>query len=175
MTSRQIGNLILHKDSITLGFSLVFLWFSIGLYIDSAFRTANMIPHTGRIDRISSVITNVKDKPFFKETTKELRLTLNTEDDYFTSITTESFGSIRSRIKVGDTVTILTKPKIWDIFGLKRTRDISQLTKDDTVIINYTKYKRSISGLFILTFIFSIVLLIIYIVRTYDSSDTVPA
>lgn len=166
MTARQIRNLIFHKDSIALVFSLVFLWFSISLYIDSSFRTTNLIRHTGRINNITTVITRVKNKLFFKESTKELRITVNTEENYFTSITTESFGNITSGIKVGDTITIFTKPKVWGIFGLKSARDISQLTKNDKVMMNFANYKRSISGFFIPTLIFSIILIIIYLVRT---------
>ena len=91
---------------------------------------------------------------------------MNTEEQYFTLITTGSFGNITTHIEVGDTITIFTKPKVWGIFGLKQVRDISQLTKNDAVIINFANYQRSISGLFILTFIFSIILIIIYLVRT---------
>ena len=112
------------------------------------------------------MITRVKNKPFFKETTKELRIILNTEEQYFTLITTGSFGNITTRIEVGDTITIFTKPRVWGIFGLKRARDISQLTKKDAVILNFANYKRSISFLFILPFIFSIIVLIVYVVRT---------
>lgn len=165
MTTKQLRNLIIHKDSFMLVFSLVFLWFSISLYVDSSFKISNMINHTGRVEHITNVITKVKNKLFFKETTRELQLKLNTEEDYFTSITTKSFKNIVSGIKVGDTVTIFTKPKIWGIFGLKRTRDISQLTKNGTIVINYATYKRRISGLFILTFIFSFILFIVYFVR----------
>lgn len=144
----------------------MFLWFTLGLLVDSNYRFTNLTKYSGCLIKIDSVITRVKDKPLFKEITKELRLTLDNETGYFTSITTTDFGEITSNISMGDTLNIFTKNKIWGIFGMKKARDISHLTKGSTVLIDFKKYQQSLSGLFIFTLIFSISFLMSYIVRT---------
>lgn len=166
MTRRQTLRLIFHKDTIALIASLVFLWFTIGLLVDSNYRFENLAKHSGQLISIDSVITKVKDKPLFKEITKELRLTIDTDDSYFTSITTKDFGYITRNVSIGDTVNIYTKKKLWGIFGMKKARDISHFTKGDTVLIDFEKYRQSLSGLFIITLIASIGFLILYYVRT---------
>jgi hypothetical protein len=166
MTNRQILRLIFHKDTIALIASIVFLWFTISLIADTKIEKQDLSPHIGKLIKIDSVITKVIDKPFFKEITKELRLTLDTESDYFTSITTENFGYMTSQINLGDTIAIFTKPKLWGLFGMKRTRDISHLTKGNQIVIDFPTYQKSISGLFILTLIATVVFFIIYYLRT---------
>ena len=166
MTKKQILKLVFHKDTIALIASLVFLWFTMGILVDSNYDKKDLTSHIGQLVKIDSVITRVKDKPLFKEITKELRLTLDNEGNYFTSITTKNFGDITSQINVGDTVTIFTKSKLWGIFGMKKSSNISQLTKGDNVIIDFEKYKQSLSGLYILTLIASAGFFIFYYVRT---------
>jgi hypothetical protein len=109
MTRRQTLWLIFHKDTIALIASLVFLWFTIGLLVDSNYHFEDLTKHSGRMVKIDSVITRVKDKPLFKEITKELRLTIDTDDTYFTSITNKDFGYITNNIFIGDTVNVFTK------------------------------------------------------------------
>ena len=166
MTRRQTLRLIFHKDTIALIASLIFVWFTIGLLIDSNYRFEDLAKHSGQLVKIDSVITRVKDKPLFKEIIKELRLTINTDDNYFTSITTTDFGYVTSYISLGDTVYIFTKKKLWGIFGMKKARDISHLTKGDMVIIDFEKYQQSLSGLFIITLMAAIGFFIFYYIRT---------
>ncbi len=166
MTRRQTLRLIFHKDTIALIASLVFLWFTIGLLVDSNYRFEELAKHRGQLVKIDSVITRVKDKLLFKEITKELRLTIDTDDNYFTSITTKDFGYVTSYISVGDTINIFTKKKLWGIFGMKKARDISHFTKGDIVIIDFEKYRQSLSGLFIFTLMAAIGFFIFYYVRT---------
>lgn len=165
MTRRQIQKLIFHKDSIALIASLVFLWFTLGLIIDSNFDQKDLTKHSGKLVRIDSVITRIKDKPLFKEVTKELRLTIDTEQNYFTSVTTSHFGDITSKIAVGDTIAIFTTPKFWGIFGMKKPSDISQLTNGNLLVIDFEKYKMSISKIYILTLIASLGFFIFYYIR----------
>lgn len=157
--------LILHEDSLVLIAFFVVLWLSLGLFVDSKIDDKRLVSHTGRIIQIDSVITSVKDKPFFKQVTKELHLTIEGEPDYFSSITTENFGSILQQVKYGDTVTIYTKPKIWMIFGLKENNDITKLKKGETLILDYKKYKQDASLMIYFALPFSIGLLILYFVR----------
>lgn len=166
MTKKQILKLVFHKDTIALIASLIFLWFTIGILVDSNYNKKDLISHIGQLVKIDSVITKVKDKPLFKEITKELRLTLDNEGNYFTTITTKNFGDITSQINIGDTVTIFTKSRLWGIFGMKKSSNISQLTKGDNVIIDFEKYKETLSGLYILTLIASAGFFIFYYVRT---------
>jgi len=165
MKFSRIIRLIFIKETLFLIFGLVWLWFSISLYLDSNYSVANLKPHFGQIERLDSSIVRVKDKPFFKEVTKQLQVTLSYDFNTYTIETTEHFGEIVSKISVGDSVTVFTKPKLWGIFGLKKATIINHLTKNDEVVIDYSLYKQSISGLFYLTSIFSLVLLLIYIVK----------
>ena len=166
MTKKQILKLVFHKDTIALIASLVFLWFTIGILVDSSYDKKELTSHIGQLVKIDSVITRVKDKPLFKEITKELRLTLANEGNYFTTITTKNFGDITSQINISDTVTIFTKSKLWGIFGMKKSSNICQLTNGDNVIIDFEKYKQTLSGLYILTLVASVGFFIFYYVRT---------
>ncbi len=166
MTRRQTIKLIFHKDTIAFIASMVFVWFTISLIADENYEQNNLTRHTGYLVKIDSGVTKNKNKLLFKETTKMLLLKLNTEQVYFTSISTNSFGYITSKIATGDSVIIFTKPKLWGIFGLKKSNDISQLTKGKVTVIDFKKYKQSISGLFVLTLIPAIVFLIVYYIRT---------
>ena len=166
MTRRQTLRLIFHKDTIALIASLVFLWFTIGLLVDSNYNFQNLDKHSGQLIGIDSVITRVKDKPLFKEITKELRLTIDTDNKYFTSITTKDFGYITRNISIGDTINIYTKKKLWGVFGMKKARDISHFTKGDTVIVDFEKYQNSLSGVFLITLGATIGFFIFYYLRT---------
>jgi hypothetical protein len=148
-----------------LVFGLVSLWFTASLYVDSHYSVKDLKSHFGEIERLDSSIIRVKDKPLFKEITKQLQVTLSSDVNTYTIETTENFGEIVSKISVGDSVTIFTKPKLWGVFGLKKASIINHLKKNDEVIIDYLVYKRSISGLFYLTLTFSLILLIVYIIK----------
>ena len=161
----KILRLIFLKETILLIFGLVWLWFSIGLYVDSNYTIADLKAHNGVIENIDSVIIKVKDKPLFKKVTKQLRLQLSSDNNVYTLETTENFGNMVSKVNIGDSVTLFTKPKLWGIFGLKKTSIISHLIKDKEVIIDYANYKSSISRLFYLTLVFSIVILVVYMVK----------
>jgi hypothetical protein len=161
----KILRLIFLKETVLLIFGLVWLWFSVGLYVDGTYTIKDLKPHNGVIEGLDSVIIRVKDKPLFKEVTKQLRLQLSSDNNVYTLQTTENFGYLVSKVNIGDSVTVFTKPKLWGIFGLKKAYDINHLTKDKEVVIDYTTYKSSLSGLFYLTLIFSLVLLVVYVVK----------
>ena len=112
--------IIFQMDTFFLILGLMVLWFSISLYVDSNFTIKDLKPHTGILTGIDSAITKIKDKPLFQEITKELYLSLNNESKKFTHITTGHFGNIVSNLKVGDSIMLYSKPKLWGIFGLKR-------------------------------------------------------
>lgn len=166
MTNNKILRLLIHKDSVLLIASLVFLWFTISLLVDTNYSFDNLTKHSGQIVSIDSAITRVKNKPLFKEVTKQLRLTLNNEHDYFTSITTTDFGNITSKIERGDSVNIYTKKKAWGIFGLKKDNDISHMSKGSTVVIDFANYRKSLTGSFLITLAAFLVFFTIYVIKT---------
>jgi hypothetical protein len=161
----KILRLIFLKETIILIFALVWLWFSIGLLVDSSYSVGDLKAHNGVVVSLDSVITRVINKPLYKEIKQELRLGIDSETGYFTLTTTANFGFITNKVNVGDTVFVYTKPKLWGMFGLKSGSDINHLTKGQEIILNYNDYKTSISGFFYFTLLFSIILFIIYIVQ----------
>ncbi len=164
MTIRQFLKFLFHRKSGPLIGSLIFVWVTISLYVDLNTTKDELIPHVGKLVGIDSVITKVKNKPLFKEITKQLRLTLDTESSYFTSITTSNFASITSQIDVGDNVTIYTKYKKLGIFGLKKNNEMSQLTKGNIEIIDYKHYQKTIQKMIFLCGFFSLAFLVWFIV-----------
>ncbi|MET0392181.1 MAG: hypothetical protein ABW019_03530 [Chitinophagaceae bacterium] len=165
MTRKQLSRFIFHKETIYLPAGLALLWLSISLLADSTGSKSDLVPHTGRISRIDSVIVSEKGKPFSTIITRELRIGMDNEAGYFTIVSSDGFGDIVSRINPDDSITIYTKRKLWGIFGLKSERDICELQKGDKVIVSYEMCKRSISGQFILTLALSLGLLIYYFHR----------
>jgi hypothetical protein len=165
MEFSKIVRLVFLKETMILVFGLVWLWFSISLYVDSNYSVRDLKPHNGEIESLDSSVIRIKDKPFFKEITKQLQVTLLSDLKTYTIETTGNFGEIISKISVGDSVTIYTKPKLWGIFGLKKATIINHMTKNNEIIIDYSSYKRSISGLFYLTLSFSLILIVVYIAR----------
>lgn len=161
----KILRLIFLKETFLLLFGLVWLWFSIGLWVDSNYSEKNLEVHYGVISKMDSVITRVKNKPLFKEVEKQLLVVLNSEKKTFTLLSTENFGFITSKVAEGDTVKLFTKPKVWGIFGLKKASEINHLIKSGTIVLNYEDYKKSISGMFYFTLTFSLTLIIVYIVK----------
>ena len=165
MTKEKLLKLVFHKDTLALIASLLFLWFTIGLIVDKNYHFQDLNKHNGKIVKIDSVIVKIKNKPFFKEITKELRLSIDKGETYFTTLTTKDFGYITTNIFIGDTVDIYTKTRLWGIFGMKQERNLSHLTKGSKVLIDYDGYKKSLSGIYILTLIVSIGFFIFYFVR----------
>lgn len=165
MTLKQATSIFYHKDSAFLILGLINLWFTISLIADSNTSINNMIANKGVLTNIDSAIIKVKDKPLFKEITKELRLTLANKKAAFIYSTTINFGEITSALEIGDTVTIYTIQKVWGIFGLKNKMTIRHLSKKNQVLINYDTYKKSLNGLFLITGIAFLILIIIYFDR----------
>jgi hypothetical protein len=166
MVLKKLRTLLFHKDSFFLVSFFVLLWLTISLIADSGKKTSDLIRHTGVVLNIDSVIIEVKDKPLFKQTTQELRLIINTEPACFMLTTTGSFRYVTSKIKIGDTVTIFTKPRTLMVFGLRKENDISQLVKGGITIINYQQYRTKAKKLSIMFAISTIAVGIIYYIRT---------
>ena len=164
MTQKQTFKLIFHKDIVAFILSLFFLWSTISLLVDSTTNKKDLVAHKGQI--ISLKIIKVTSKKSFKRKFRtELRLSIDNGDNYFTSSKPSNFAEIISRLKVGNSITVFTKPKLFGIFGMKRDNDITHLIKGDLIIIDFEQYKKSISGFFILTFIAFIGFFTFYYIR----------
>ncbi len=165
MTGAQFFKFIFHRDTIALVASLVFLWFTLSLFSDSNYDINELRMHKGQLISIDSVIIKKVDKLLFKETTKALHLTISGERKYFSTITKKDFGYVVSQITLMDTITIYTKPRFLGVFGIKSPRDICQLTIDDKIVIDFEKYKESISLANILTLIATFGFFFYYFIR----------
>jgi len=165
VTKSRLFQLIFIKETGILIIAIIVLWLAIGLLVDFNYSVENLKGYYGSIVRLDSILTITKDKPLYKEITKELQLKLDSYSKVFTLSTTRDFGYITSKIYVGDYVTIYTKPKLWGIFGLKKGSDINHLTKAEDIIIDYKDYKTSIAGLYLLPLLFAIILFFVYITK----------
>lgn len=164
-TQKQTFKLIFHKDIVAFILSLFFLWSTISLLVDSTTNNKDLVAHKGQIISLKIIKTRTVDKSFKRKSRTELRLSIDNGDNYFTSSKPSNFADINSRLKVGNTITVFTKPKLFGIFGMKKNNDITHLIKGDIIIIDFEQYKKSISGFFILTFIAFIVFFTLYYLR----------
>jgi hypothetical protein len=146
-------------------FAIVFLWMAIGIWVDIHYSLKDLKPHYGEVVQLNNVIRKVTDKALFKEVERELHIKLDSDNQTYTFITTKDFDSIISSFSIGDSITLYTKPKKWGIFGLKKNSAINHLTIHGKIIIDYSKYKKSIAGMEYMVLIFSIGVFIFYISR----------
>lgn len=170
---------IFHNSSVALISSLFFLWASIGLIHDTSLKREDLIAHSGTVVYIDSIPKNggrhgtLTGKKSFL-----LRIVLHTEPGVLFSTTPlEKYGDfnfITSKINPGDQISIFTKPRLWNIFGLKRDNDISQLVKSNEVIVDYEKFKEKVAGLYIFTGLASIAFLFWYIRLTKQRIRKLP-
>lgn len=143
---------IFHRSTIALIGSLFFLWASVGLFHDTSLNNEDLIPHQGIVAYMDSVRTHSgRGGALTGRKSFRLRISLHSEPHILYTATPLSkygnFSFITARVKVGDQVTLYTKPRLWGIFGLKKAGDISLLTKNDEVIISYERFKQKVRDL----------------------------
>ena len=109
-------------------------------------------PHTGKVSDIQTVITKLKNKPFYKDTIRELQIRLVNNTQYFTISTHSNFNDITRTISKGDTVTIYTKDKVFGIFGYGNPQTIAHLVKTSTnkILIDFHEKQQSFASIIIL-------------------------
>jgi hypothetical protein len=148
-----------------LAASLVFIWFTITLYSSQKTEFHKLKVNAGAISKAHVVITKIKNTPFYKDTTREMRFFLDDSLNYFLITTTGNLNYFDS-LFIGDTVKIYTRDKVWGIFGFNE-RLILHLERisDNKVFLRYSETQRSNRDLYLLTGIFSIGLFIWYLVR----------
>ena len=124
-------------------------------------------PHTGQVTDIYVAITRLKNKPLYKDTTRELRIALAGEEEYFTLSTKENFDGVTVALNIGDTATVYTKEKTLGIFGFGDDHTIAHLAKlsTDDVLIDFQKKQQNYSSFAWIPALATIGFLIWYIVR----------
>jgi hypothetical protein len=172
----KVWNVLLHKDSFLLIATLVWLWFTISLLVDLNYDFQKLQPHTGQISDVRITITKIKNKPLYKDTTKELRINLVTEPRYFAISTKGNFDNIIQSLAAGDTVTVYTKEKVLCIFGYGDGQTIAHLVKHPTgdIVIDYNKKQQSNASIVFLPASATIVFLVWYIIKVRQTKQRMP-
>ena len=165
MTRPQFFSLLFHRDTGALFGSIVFIWATVSIYVDTHYTIQDLQAHRGILTAMDSAIVKQVDKPLFKETTRKLYLQLNSSDRQFFVRTTTDFAFIISKLSVGDSISIYTKPKVWGIFGLKKENEISHMVWKQETLLNFENYRDYIGGLFFFTLAAAIFSLTFFLVR----------
>ena len=163
MFKSKFLKVVFQVETLMLLLTLVMFWFSISLIIDSTLTIKHFEKHSGILTYKGTSIFKVVNKPFYKEITKELHLKLNNQVRQFSFILNKGFTDVTSRIQIGDSLVIFTKPKYLGIFGLGKNAAISHLIKRNQIIIDYNHYKQSASPFGYIGLALSIIFLIMYI------------
>lgn len=163
----KFWKVLLHKDSFLLIATLVWLWFTISLLVDISYDFQKLKPHTGQVSDVRLAITKIKNKPLYKDTTRELRISLVNEPHYFTISTTSNFDDITETLVAGDTATVYAKEKLLGIFGYGDNQTIAHLVKHpiNQVLIDFRKKQQSNSSIVFLPALATIIFLIWYIIK----------
>lgn len=163
----KFWKVLLHKDTLLLVFTLVWLWFTVTMLVDMNTDFKYLHPHTGQVTDIHIAITRLKNKPLYKDTTRELRIALADEDQYFTLSTKTNFDDLMAILKQGDTATVYTKEKVLGIFGFGDDQTITHLVKHPTneVLVDFEKKQQNYSSFVWMPALATIGFLIWYIVR----------
>lgn len=166
MKKRLVWRILFHTDIFMLVFVIVFLWFTITLLYDQLTSFQSLKKHTGVIRKSEFVITQIKNKPLFKDTTREMRLYLNNDSKYYSIKTNDRLPEFDS-LFWDDSVNLYTKDKWLGIFGFAENMIVHlERVPDGKVFLDYEKAQRSKKGLYLLTGIFTIALFWWYIHRT---------
>jgi len=162
----KFWKVLLHKDSFLLIITLVWLWFTVTMLVDANYDFQKLQSHYGQIKYRGVVITKMKNKLLYKDTTRELRIALLGEAQYFEISTTRNIYDLADELSPGDTVTIYTKGKILGIFGFGNERTIVHLVKrPNEVLVDFKKNHRHFASLVFLPALATVAFLIWYIIK----------
>jgi hypothetical protein len=100
-------------------------------YSDEYYDFGKLTKHTGMYSQSQIVITRIKNKPLYKDTTRALRIWLNTEPSYFYIPQYKNFNHILSNLGIEDSISIYTKKKVLDIFGFGGSNQIVHLVNEE--------------------------------------------
>jgi len=137
------------------------------MLVDISSDPKSLHSHTGQVTDIHVAITRLKNKPLYKDTTRELRIALVGENEYFTLSTKKNFDDITAALKRGDTATVYTKEKVLGIFGFGDNHTIAHLVKLPTkqVLVDFQEKQQNYSSLVWMPALATVGFLIWYIVR----------
>jgi hypothetical protein len=151
MNMRGAFKLFFHKDTLLLVFTLVCLWFTVSLVITQVAELEDLKVQSGEITNSQIVITRLKNKLLYKDTTREMRLFLNESLDYFVISGKDRFDNLDS-LYVGDQVRIYTKDQVWGIFGFgHRTILHMERIADHKLFVDFNKRQTSNRNLWLIT------------------------
>jgi len=145
MLKSKFLRVVFQIETLMLLFTLVMFWFSISLIIDSSLTINDFKKHSGILTYKVTTIFKMVNKPLHKEIVKELHLKLNNQRRLFSFILNSGFADVPSKLQLGDSLMIFTKPKYLGIFGLGKKTAINHLIKRKRVIIDYNDYRQSAS------------------------------
>lgn len=166
MKKTRVWKILFHTDIFILAFAIVFLWFTIALLCDQFTSFQSLRKHTGIIRKSEFVITQIKNKPLFKDTTREMRLYLNDDSNYYSIKANDRLPQFED-LFWGDSVNLYTKDKWLRIFGFAENMIVHlERVPDGKVFLDYEKAQRSKKGLYLLTGIFTVAAFWFYIHRT---------
>ncbi|MEJ6979686.1 hypothetical protein WG906_04445 [Pedobacter sp. P351] len=137
---------------------------------DSNKSVTDFIAHKGEVEKIRYVSVRKFLRPGRRD---EVRVKLKTYRSYFTSNNSKDILSILSKIDSGDKVTIYTKPKFLNVFGMKKFLDICELHRARETIVDYEEYKRSIYGMDIAFMTASAGFFLLFYIRTKKKYNAV--
>lgn len=144
------------------------LWFTLNMLVDITTNFKKLHPHTGQVRDMHVVITRMKNKPLYKDTTRELRIALADEHEYFTiSSNKTNFNDITTAVTKGDTITVYTKDKVFGMFGFGDEQVIAHLVKhpNEQVVVDFSEKQQYYNSFARLPILGTIGFLIWYVVR----------
>lgn len=140
-----LWRILFHKDSVLLLIAIIWVWLAISIIVDANYDITELVSHKGRLEKVSIIVTGLKSKPLFKDTTRELRITIDNNPGYFSISSKEDLSIIEGSLFIGDSVSVFTKKKVLGIFGYGGSRSIFHLVSltRKRIIIDYNERKRS--------------------------------
>ncbi len=129
-----------HKSTIFLVFTVFHGWLAISLCHDVSLKHSDLIRHTGWVTHMDSIRVY---SGRFSRGTLMLTMSLDSNPSVFFKAAPQrrrgNFDFIKSKVSLGDTVMIYTKPRLWKVFGLGRQNQIMTLKQDHDVLIQFKK------------------------------------
>lgn len=145
MKNNKLVHILFHKDSILLLAILFLLWLTISLVVDEHYLMGDLQKHTGRYVDAQIIITRIKNKPLFKDTTREVQLRLHNYPWYFTaSPLDQNLNDIVRELSPDDALSIYTKNKKLGVFGWGSAFRVAHMVNEETgkVVIDYNKARK---------------------------------
>lgn len=143
------------------------MWVSLNMLVDVNTDFKKLHPHTGQVSDMYVVITRIINKPLYKDTTRELRIALMGEPQYFTLSSKSTFDDITTTVHKGDTVTIYTKEKALGLLGFGNEHSIAHLVKHPIkqVLVDFNEKQQYYNSFFWLPILITAGSLIWYIIK----------